>query len=176
MSSLWGLTKIVVEGEKAKEVYDLLCRAKEECGREECGYRSEIISAGDGQYRFVFGMDIIVKYESEDDIFGPSTVTEVVRPDVFMLLPDPDDEESRYVTQFGKIEFEYGDSVLRVSEDTYGDEGTMLPFLVEYLGEEYDGLYYHISSEADYIGKTNDQEGKYFNLDEYEQELYGSQS
>ena len=176
MSSLWGLTKIVVEGEKAKEVYDLLCRAKEECGREECGYRSEIVCAGNGQYRFAFGMDRIVKYESEDEIFGPSTVTEVVRPDVFMLLPDPDDEDSRYVTQFGKIEFEYGDSVLRVSEDTYGDEGTMLPFLVDYLGEEYDGLYYHISSEADYIGETNDQEGKYFNLDEYEQELYGSQS
>ena len=160
MSSLWGSTKIVVEGDRAKDVYDLLCRAK-----EECGYRSEIISAGDGQYRFAFGMDIIVKYESEDDIFGPSTVTEVVRPDVFMLLPDPDDEESRYVTQFGKIEFDYVDSVLKVSEDTYGDEGTMLPFLVEYLGEEYDGLYYHIYSEADYIGETNDQEGKYFNLE-----------
>lgn len=165
MSSMWGSTKIVVEGDRAKDVYDLLCRAKEECGREECGYRSKIISAGDGQYRFAFGMDRIVKYESEDDIFGPSTVTEVVRPDVFMLLPDPDDEESRYVTQFGKIEFDYVDSVLKVSEDTYGDEGTMLPFLVEYLGEEYDGLYYHIYSEADYIGETNDQEGKYFNLE-----------
>ena len=131
---MWGLTKIVVEGDRAKDVYGLLCRAKEECGREECGYRSEIISAGDGQYRFAFGMYIIVKYESEDDIFGPSTVTEVVRPDVFMLLPDPDDEESRYVTQFGKIEFDFVDSVLKVSE-------------------------------ADYIGETNDQEGKYFNLE-----------
>lgn len=45
--------------------------------------------------------------ESEDEVFGPSTVTEVVRPDVFMLLPNPDDKDSRYVTQFGKIEFEY---------------------------------------------------------------------
>lgn len=48
MSSMWGLTKIVVEGERAKDVYDLLCRAKEECGREECGYRSEIVCAGNG--------------------------------------------------------------------------------------------------------------------------------
>ena len=110
-------------------------------------------------------MDRIVKYESEDEIFGPSTVTEVVRPDVFMLLPDPDDEESRYVAEVGKVEFEYADSVLKVSEDTYGDEGTMLPFLVEYLGEEYEGLFYHISSEADYIGETNDKEGKYFDLE-----------
>ena len=61
MNSMWGLTKIVVEGEKAKYVYDLLCRAKQEC---------------------------------------------------------------RYITQFGNIEFEFADSVLKVSEDTYGDEGT----------------------------------------------------
>lgn len=169
MSSMWGLTKIVVEGEKAKEVYDLLCRAKAECGREECGYRSEIICAGNGLYRFAFGMDRIIKYEIEDEKYPRGTMTEIttVRPDVFMLLPDPDDEECRYVTEFGKIEFEYADSVLKVREETYGDEGTMLPFLLEYLGDEYAGLFYHVSSEADYIGETNDKEGKYFNLEEY---------
>ena len=48
---MWGFTKIVVEGEKAKDVYDLLCRAKQECGREECGYRSEVICVGNRQYR-----------------------------------------------------------------------------------------------------------------------------
>ena len=85
MSSMWGLTKIVVEGEKAKYVYDLLCRARQECGREECGYLSEVIS----------------------------------------------------------------------------------------VGKEYEGLFYHISCEADCIGETNDQEGKYSNLEEYEQEIYG---
>ena len=37
--------------------------------------------------------------------------------------------------------------------------------LVEYLGEEYEGLFYRISDEADYIGETNDKEGKYFSLD-----------
>ena len=173
MSSMWGLTKIVVEGEKAKDVYDLLCRAKQECGREECGYLSEVFSVGNKQYRFAFGMDQVVKYEIEDDPFGPSTITTTVRPDVFMLLPDPNDEECRYITQSGNIEFEFADSVLRVCEDTYGDDGTLLPFLTEYLGKEYDGLFYHISCEADYIGETNDQEGKYFNLEEYEQEIYG---
>ena len=30
----------------------------------------------------------------------------------------------------------------------------MLPFLVEYLGEEYEGLFYRISDEADYKGKV----------------------
>ena len=173
MSSAWGFTKIVVEGEKAKDVYELLCRAKQECSHEECGYRSEVISAGKGQYRFAFGMDQVVKYEIEDDPFGPSTITTTVRPDVFMLLTDPNDEECRYLTKSGNIEFEFADSVLKVCEDTYGDDGTLLPFLTEYLGKEYDGLFYHISCEADYIGETNDQEGKYFNLEEYEQEIYG---
>ena len=172
---MWGLTKFVVEGEKAKNVYDLLCRAKQECGREECGYRSEVICVGNKQYRFAFGMDQVVKYEIEDDLYprGPMTVTTTVRPDVFMLLTDPNDEECRCLTQFGNIEFEFADSVLKVSEDTYGDDGTLLPFLTEYLGKEYDGLFYHISCEADYIGETNDKEGKYFNLEEYEQEIYG---
>ena len=167
MSSMWGLTKIVVEGEKAKDIYDLLCRAKQECSREECGYRSEVISAGKGQYRVAFGMDQVVKYEIEDDLYprGPMTVTTTVRSDVFMLLTDPNDEECRYITQFGNIEFEFADSVLKVSEDTYGDEGMLLPFLLEYLGEDYQGLFYHISSEAAYIGETNDTEGKYFTLE-----------
>ena len=118
-------------------------------------------------------MDQVVKYEIEDDPFGPSTITTTVRPDVFMLLTDPNDEECRYLTQSGNIEFEFADSVLKVCEDTYGDDGTLLPFLTEYLGKEYEGLFYHISCEADYIGETNDQEGKYFNLEEYEQEIYG---
>ena len=50
--------------------------------------------------------------------------------------------------------------MLKVCEDTYGDDGTLLPFLIEYLGKEYEGLFYHISCEADYIGETNDKEGK----------------
>ena len=83
-----------------------------------------------------------------------------------MLLPDPSDESIRNIIQARKIKFEYTDSILKVTEDTYADEGTMLPFLVEYLGEEYEGLFYRISDEADYIGETNDKEGKYFSLDD----------
>ena len=167
MSSLWGYTKIVIEGEKASEVHELLCRAKEECGREECGYSSEVISTDKRQYRFAFGIDEVYKYEDENDPWGKFTVTTVVRPDVLMLLPDTSDEARRYTTQYGKIEFEYADSVLKVNEDTYGDPGEMLPFLEEYLGADYEGLFYWITSEADYIGVTNDKEGKYFILDDY---------
>lgn len=163
MSSMWGYTKIVIEGEKATEIHELLCRAKEECGREECGYRSEIISTRNGRYCFAFGLEEVVRYES-DDIFGPRMVTTLVRPDVFMLLPDPSDESCRHIIQVGNIEFEYTGSILKVAEDTYGDEGSVLPFLVEYLGEDYEGLFYHISNEADYIGETN--EGKYFSLED----------
>ena len=35
MSSSWGLTEIVLEGEVANDVYALLSRAKEECASEE---------------------------------------------------------------------------------------------------------------------------------------------
>lgn len=35
MSSLWGLTEIVLEGEAANDVYALLSRAKEECASED---------------------------------------------------------------------------------------------------------------------------------------------
>ena len=44
----------------------------------------------------------------------------------------------------------------------------MLTFLYALLGEDCPGLYFRISSEADYIGDTNDEEGKYFNLEDYE--------
>ena len=30
------------------------------------------------------------------------------------------------------------------------------------------GVFYRISDEADYIGETNDKEGKYFNLEVYD--------
>ena len=169
MSSLWGYTQIVIEGEKASEVNVLLCRAKEECGREISGFRSEIISTRNGQYYFAFGLKEVVKYESDDDIFGPRTVTTIPCPDVFLLLPDSSDESCRHMIQAGNIEFEYTDSILKVKEDTYGDEGSMLPFLIEYLGEDYNGLFYHISNEADYIGETNDAEEKYFSLDDSQQ-------
>lgn len=39
-----------------------------------------------------------------------------------MILTDPNDEECRYIIQFGNIEFEFADSVLKVCEDTYGDD------------------------------------------------------
>ena len=41
----------------------------------------------------------------------------------------------------------------------------MLPFLYALLGEDCPGLYFRISSEADYIGETNDTEGKNFILE-----------
>lgn len=40
--------------------------------------------------------------------------------------------------------------------------------IYEDTGDDCPGLYFRISSEADYIGDTNDEEGKYFNLEDYE--------
>ena len=51
------------------------------------------------------------------------------RPDVFMLLTDPN------------------------------DDGTLLPFLIEYLGKEYEGLFYHISARQITLGRPMTRKG-----------------
>ena len=167
MSSSWGLTEMVLEGGAANDVYALLSRAKEECASEERDHCSEVIHTVKGDFCFALGLENIFE-DTGDSYWGPSVKETVLREDVFMLFPYPFDRSSRYVLDIGRIEYEYNDSVLRIEEDTYADEGTMLPLLYALLGEDCPGLYFRISSEADYIGETNDAEGKYFRLEEYE--------
>lgn len=164
MSSFWGWTDIVLEGEAANSIYALLCRAKEECASEERDHCSQVIHTVKGDFCFALGLENF--YEDKgDDYWGPAVKETVLREDVFMLFAYPFDRSSRYVLDIGRIEYEYNDSVLRIKEDTYADEGTMLPLLYALLGEDCPGLYFRISSEADYIGETNDTEGKYFILE-----------
>ena len=167
MSSLWGLTEMVLEGEAANDVYALLSRAKEECASEERDHCSEVIHTVKGDFCFALGMENIYE-DTGDDYWGPAVKETVVREDVFMLFAYPFDSSSRHILDAGRIEHQYDGTVLRINEDTYADEGTMLPFLYALLGEDCPGLYFRISSEADYIGDTNDEEGKYFNLEDYE--------
>lgn len=167
MSSSWGLTEMVLEGGAANDVYALLSRAKEECASEERDHCSEVIHTVKGDFCFALGLENIFE-DTGDSYWGPAVKETVLREDVFMLFPYPFDRSSRYVLDIGRIEYEYNDSVLRIEEDTYADEGTMLPLLYALLGEDCPGLYFRISSEADYIGETNDAEGKYFRLEDYE--------
>jgi hypothetical protein len=172
MSSLWGWTQIVLEGNAANYVYSLLCRAKEECVSEERDHCSEVIHTAKGDFCFAFGLKDIYE-DSEDDYWGRAVKETVLVDNVFMLFAYPFDRTSRYLLNAGNIEYEYDGNVLRINEDTYADEGMMLPLLYAMLGEECKGLYFRISSEADYIGQTNDSEGKYFRLEEYEEnDLY----
>ena len=87
-----------------------------------------------------------------------------------MLFAYPFDSSSRHILDVGRIEYQYDGTVLRINEDTFADEGTMLTFLYALLGEDCPGLYFRISSEADYIGETNDTEGKFFRQEEYEED------
>lgn len=167
MSSSWGLTEMVLEGWAANDVYALLSRAKEECASEDCDHCSQVIHTVKGDFCFALGLENIYE-DTGDDYWGSAVKETVVREDVFMLFPYPFDSSSRYVLDVGRIEYEYDGAVLRINEDTYADEGTMLPFLYALLGEDCPGLYSRISSEADYIGETNDAEGKYFRLEDYE--------
>ena len=167
MSSSWGWTEMVLEGGAANDVYALLSRAKEECASEDRDHCSQVIHTVKGDFCFALGLENIFE-DTGDSYWGPSVKETVLREDVFMLFPYPFDRSSRYVLDIGRIEYEYDGTVLRINEDTYADEGTMLPFLYALLGEDCPGLYFRISSEADYIGETNDAEGKYFRLEDYE--------
>ena len=167
MSSSCGLTEIVLEGEAANDVYALLSRAKEECASEERDHCSEVIHTVKGDFCFAFGLENIYE-DTGDDYWGPAVKETVLREDVFMLFAYPFDSSSRHILDVGRIEHQYDGTVLRINEDTYADEGTMLTFLYALLGEDCPGLYFRISGEADYIGDTNDEEGKYFNLEDYE--------
>ena len=167
MSSSWGLTEMALEGGAANDVYALLSRAKEECASEDRDHCSQVIHTVKGDFCFALGLENIFE-DTGDSYWGPSVKETVLREDVFMLFPYPFDRSSRYVLDIGRIEYEYDGTVLRINEDTYADEGAMLPFLYALLGEDCPGLYFRISSEADYIGETNDSEGKYFRLEDYE--------
>ena len=164
MSSSWGWTEMVLEGGAANDVYALLSRAKEECASEDRDHCSQVIHTVKGDFCFALGLENIFE-DTGDSYWGPSVKETVLREDVFMLFPYPFDRSSRYVLDIGRIEYEYDGTVLRINEDTYADEGAMLPFLYALLGEDCPGLYFRISSEADYIGETNDTEGKYFILE-----------
>lgn len=167
MSSSWGWTEMVLEGGAANDVYALLSRAKEECASEDRDHCSQVIHTVKGDFCFALGLENIFE-DTGDSYWGPSVKETVLREDVFMLFPYPFDRSSRYVLDIGRIEYEYDGTVLRINEDTYADEGAMLPLLYALLGEDCPGLYFRISSEADYIGETNDAEGKYFRLEDYE--------
>lgn len=158
---------MVLEGGAANDVYALLSRAKEECASEDRDHCSQVIHTVKGDFCFALGLENIFE-DTGDSYWGPSVKETVLREDVFMLFPYPFDRSSRYVLDIGRIEYEYDGTVLRINEDTYADEGAMLPFLYALLGEDCPGLYFRISSEADYIGETNDAEGKYFRLEDYE--------
>ena len=128
MSSLWGLTEIVLEGEAANDVYALLSRAKEECASEERDHCSEVIHTVKGDFCFALGLENIYE-DTGDDYWGPAVKETVLREDVFMLFAYPFDSSSRHLLDVGRIEYQYDGTVLRINEDTYADEGTMLTFL-----------------------------------------------
>ena len=164
MSSLWGYTDIVLEGESGKHIYALLERAKEESGKEENEYCSEVISVGDAEYCFGYGIKEEYRNASEDNEFSPLVL--VGKHPVFnhfTLYKCPIDEDERTFTFEGNIKFEYDGVILKICESTYASQGLMLTFLYAVLGENCPELYYWANSEADWLGVTNDQNHKYFN-------------
>lgn len=164
MSSMWGFTDIVLEGESANKVYEILQRAKEESADAANGYCSDIITAGGEQYRFGHGLKFEYGNSSDDNEFAPLEII-ATHPvmDYFALYFCPIDDDERTFTNIGNIRYEFDGTVLKISESTYAGAGAMLSFLTAMLGDDCPELYYWISNEADYIGETNDVDHKYFN-------------
>jgi len=110
MSSSWGLTEIVLEGEAANDVYALLCRAKEECASEERDHCSNVIHTVKGDFCFAFGLENIYE-DTGDDYWGPAVKETVLREDVFMLFAYSFDSSSRHILDVGRIEYQYDGNV-----------------------------------------------------------------
>ena len=88
MSSSWGLTEMVLEGQAANDVYALLSRAKEECASEERDHCSKVIHTVKGDFCFALGLENIFE-DTGDSYWGPAVKETVLREDVFMLFPYP---------------------------------------------------------------------------------------
>ena len=162
MSSLWGYTTIILEGESAKSVYALISKAKEEASMEENDYASEIIAAGTSEYRFAYGLKL--QYAENDNEFAPMEVIgKNPALNHFSLYQCPIDDDDRTMFFEGNLNCKYDGTILELSESTYAGVGMMLPFLYALLGENCPELFYWINNEADYIGETNDVNHKYFN-------------
>ena len=138
--ALEGYTSFVIEGEKGKELYDLIMTTKASLSIDN---EIEIGVFGSDSYRLgLFRLD-----HFKDD-----------QPDEFYCAWYLDGQYA-WISYIDEIE--YKDNALYIC--TSWRRG---PALLEYLEQcglnDYEGYYYHDSSEHNIYGTTNDQEGKYF--------------
>ena len=141
--ALEGYTSFVIEGEKAKEVYDLIMSTKAQCQNEQ---EIDIATYGDSTYR--------LSAFTQDSRNG-----EKVETTAFAWYGKYGEDDVRAFSYIDKISF--ADNILRIDTSWRNDSALLLYF--EDCGlNDYEGYYYHDCSEFDIAGTTNDNSGKYF--------------
>ena len=144
--ALEGYTSFVIEGDKAKEVYDMIMNIKAQCQDEQ---EIDLARYGDSIYRlFVF---------TEEYRNGEKAETTA-----FAWYGKYGEDDVRAFSYIDKISL--ADNILRI-DTSWRHDSAMLLYFEDCGLNDYAGYYYHDCSEHDISGTTNDEHGKYFKID-----------
>ena len=141
--ALEGYTSFVIEGEKGKEIYDMIMDLRSQLKE---GEEKAFTTIGDNHYSvglFDMGrnepcMEMVFLQTSESDEFHCCS----------------------YIPEDGVV---YQDDILRLNT-SWRRDSALFNYMEDIGMNNYSGYYYHDSSEHDIVGTTNDTESKYFEL------------
>lgn len=141
--ALEGLTSFVIEGEKGKEIYDMIMdlRSKLNVGEE-----TALTTIGEHSYSLAL-----------------HEISSINGPYIELLFSC---QLSKYQLSCCSYidEIEYQDNVLRIKTSWRGFDSALMLYMEDTGMNDYPGYYYHDCSEQDIEGNTNDTEGKYFQI------------
>ena len=141
--ALEGYTSFVIEGEKGKEVYDMIMNFKTKCNDGE-----DIEVAKFGKETYTLSV-----FTREYPVGGKEEIT------AFAWKKRNGGHACSYIHQIT-----YKDDILRI--ETHWRHGPALLFYFEESGlEDHPGYFYLDSSEHNIGGTTNDENGKYFEVE-----------
>ena len=136
--ALEGYTSFVIEGEKGKEIYDQIMNLKSQCEQHK---EEGIAVATFGEMSY---------YMAIYEINGEEKLCLYVG----------------YASSWIE-DIQYGDSILRINT-SWRRDSALLQYFEDCQLNDYPGYYYHDTSEHDIYGTTNDQTGKYFEVEDDE--------
>ena len=146
--ALEGYTSFVIEGEKGKEIYDQIMNLKSQCEQQK---EEGIVVATLGEMSYYIAI-----YE----INGVEKLCLYVEG--FLR-----DHLTIWRASSWIEDIQYEDSILRINT-SWRRDSALLQYFEDCQLNDYPGYYYHDTSEHDIYGTTNDQTGKYFEVEDDE--------
>lgn len=151
--ALEGFTSFVIEGERGKEIYDMIMdlRSKLKEGEEIA-----LTTIGDNDYHVgLFDMgshepcvELVFSLTCKISLEGRSV---------------PEEIEFHCSSYICEDDVTYLDNILHINT-SWRHDSALLDYMEDIGMNNYPGYYYHYSSEHDIVGTTNDTEGKYCQL------------